>query len=167
MLLDKQKYANNSYREKLNIKKTLVVITHGAKQFTTSYLFSCLRANKVTCFSLFCQIEHIVLGKGPPGGSWHTMDPEILTLSLGSWMALPGLSYKARDGAEKRASAGNVARYYVEYAKTMNLEKNMLAGATAIDIRQTNNEGQYPITTYFSYSYLITNYYIYSYNCLI
>lgn len=90
-----------------------------------------------------------MLGKGPPGGSWHTMDPEILTLSLGSWMALPGLPYKARDGAEKRASAGNVARYYVEYARAMNLEKNMLSGVTATDIRPIDSEGEYV-----NYSYL-------------
>ncbi|KAF5281837.1 hypothetical protein FQA39_LY05051 [Lamprigera yunnana] len=69
------------------------------------------------------EIDHVVLGKGPPGGSWHEMDPNILTLSLGKWMALPGLTYKARDGCEKRASAGNVAKYYLQYVKEMQLEK--------------------------------------------
>lgn len=83
-----------------------------------------------------------MLGKGPPGGSWHAMDPEILTLSLGSWMALPGLPYKARDGAEKRASAGNVARYYVEYAREMGLEKHVQSEVTATNIRQLDNEGK-------------------------
>lgn len=39
------------------------------------------------------QIDHIVLGKGPPGGSWHRMDPNLRTLSLSTWMSLPGLDY--------------------------------------------------------------------------
>lgn len=39
------------------------------------------------------QIDHIVLGKGPPGGSWHRMDPNLRTLSLSGWMSLPGLDY--------------------------------------------------------------------------
>lgn len=69
------------------------------------------------------QIDHIVLGKGPPGGSWHKMDPNILTLSLGSWMALPGLPYPYRDNTERRAFACNVARYYNDYVTKMNLER--------------------------------------------
>lgn len=64
------------------------------------------------------------MGKGPPGGSWHRMDPQILTLSLGSWMALPGLKFGARDSSEKRAYASNVAKYYAEYAKKMGLSKH-------------------------------------------
>lgn len=34
-----------------------------------------------------------MLGHGPPGGSWHRMDPNLRTLSLSSWMSLPGLDY--------------------------------------------------------------------------
>lgn len=81
------------------------------------------------------EIDHVVLGKGPPGGSWHQMDPHILTLSLGSWMALPGLSYKARDGSEKRASAGNVARYYVQYMNEMKLKKYFKNGVCVTNIK--------------------------------
>ncbi|KAJ8928514.1 hypothetical protein NQ314_018930 [Rhamnusium bicolor] len=69
------------------------------------------------------EIEHIVLGKGPPGGSWHKMDPHILTLSLGSWMALPGLPFHPRDSGEKRAFASNVAKYYLQYTEHMQLNK--------------------------------------------
>lgn len=65
----------------------------------------------------------MVLGKGPPGGSWHRMDPHILTLSLGSWMALPGRPFTSRDSGEKRAFAKNVANYYVQYVDAMNLAK--------------------------------------------
>lgn len=35
----------------------------------------------------------MVLGSGPPGGSWHRMDPNLRTLSLSAWMSLPGLDY--------------------------------------------------------------------------
>lgn len=34
-----------------------------------------------------------MLGHGPPGGSWHRMDPNLRTLSLSSWMSLPGLDF--------------------------------------------------------------------------
>lgn len=36
-------------------------------------------------------IDHVSLGKGPPGGAWQFMDPNILTISLDRWMSLPGL----------------------------------------------------------------------------
>ncbi|KAK4886042.1 hypothetical protein RN001_002313 [Aquatica leii] len=84
------------------------------------------------------EIDHVVLGKGPPGGSWHEMDPNILTLSLGTWMALPGLPYKARDGSEKRASAGNVAKYYLQYVKEMQLDKYFRSGMSVTNITRLN-----------------------------
>lgn len=34
-----------------------------------------------------------MLGKGPPGGSWHRMDPNLRTLSLSAWMSLPGFDF--------------------------------------------------------------------------
>lgn len=34
-----------------------------------------------------------MIGKGLPGGTWHKMDPNVRTLSLASWMSLPGYSY--------------------------------------------------------------------------
>uniref|UniRef100_A0A182QJY1 FAD/NAD(P)-binding domain-containing protein n=1 Tax=Anopheles farauti TaxID=69004 RepID=A0A182QJY1_9DIPT len=39
------------------------------------------------------EIDHVVLGRGPPGGSWHRMDPNLRTLSLAAWMSLPGLPF--------------------------------------------------------------------------
>lgn len=79
-------------------------------------------ANYVLKTDVF-QIDHVVLGKGPPGGSWHKMDPNILTLSLGSWMSLPGLPYPFRDNTEHRAFAYNVARYYQDYVQKLGLAK--------------------------------------------
>ncbi|XP_008196611.2 oxidative stress-induced growth inhibitor 2-like [Tribolium castaneum] len=80
------------------------------------------------------EIDHVVLGKGPPGGSWHKMDPYILTLSLGTWMSLPGLPFHSRDSGEKRAFACNVANYYVQYVKEMNLSRYFINTATATNI---------------------------------
>ncbi|KAG8239768.1 hypothetical protein J437_LFUL019413 [Ladona fulva] len=85
------------------------------------------------------RVDHVVLGKGPPGGSWHSMNSSILTISLGSWMELPGLDFRTweletrsssggmsptgpRDAA--RASAASVAMYYQDYVRRMNLENN-------------------------------------------
>ncbi|XP_059607733.1 oxidative stress-induced growth inhibitor 1-like [Phlebotomus argentipes] len=39
------------------------------------------------------KIDHIVIGKGRAGGSWHRMDPNLRTLSLSAWMSLPGLDF--------------------------------------------------------------------------
>lgn len=44
-------------------------------------------------------IDHVVLGKGPPGGSWHRMDPNLRTLSLSTWMSLPGYDYRQWEEA--------------------------------------------------------------------
>lgn len=44
-------------------------------------------------------VDHVVLGKGPPGGSWHRMDPNLRTLSLSAWMSLPGLDYATWEAA--------------------------------------------------------------------
>ncbi|XP_046737818.1 oxidative stress-induced growth inhibitor 1-like [Diprion similis] len=38
--------------------------------------------------------DHVVLGKGAPGGAWQAMDPNVLTISLSRWMSLPGLDIK-------------------------------------------------------------------------
>ncbi|OAD57088.1 Oxidative stress-induced growth inhibitor 1, partial [Eufriesea mexicana] len=39
-------------------------------------------------------IDHVVLGKGPPGGSWQSIDPNVLTISLNRWMSLPDLDIR-------------------------------------------------------------------------
>ncbi|CAL7934720.1 unnamed protein product [Xylocopa violacea] len=39
-------------------------------------------------------IDHVVLGKGQPGGSWQSMDPNVLTISLNRWMSLPDLDIR-------------------------------------------------------------------------
>ncbi|KAL7016476.1 hypothetical protein ACKWTF_010035 [Chironomus riparius] len=39
------------------------------------------------------EIDHVVLGKGKAGGSWHRMDKNLRTLSLSTWMSLPNLNF--------------------------------------------------------------------------
>jgi hypothetical protein len=88
------------------------------------------------------QIDHVVLGKGQPGGTWKqfgnkdkekddgkttslSMDNNLLTVSLGAWMELPNLTLSQwKDvGADygKRITASLVAEYYQDYIKKMGL----------------------------------------------
>lgn len=59
------------------------------------------------------QIDHIVLGQGPAGGSWHKMDPNLRTLSLAGWMSLPKFSYGDWEAEQL-------------YKKNLLIEKNKL-----------------------------------------
>nr|XP_056710367.1 oxidative stress-induced growth inhibitor 2 [Euleptes europaea] len=75
-------------------------------------------------------VPHMVLGKGPPGGAWHSMEGSMLTISFGEWMELPG--YKFKDwAATKRRNVKcdrvlpeEIASYYKHYVKVMGLQKN-------------------------------------------
>ncbi|NXU01054.1 OSGI2 inhibitor, partial [Buphagus erythrorhynchus] len=75
-------------------------------------------------------IPHIVLGKGPPGGAWHSMEGSMLTISFGDWMELPGLSFKEwaaskrRNIKSDRVMPEEIACYYKHYVKVMGLQKN-------------------------------------------
>ncbi|XP_019342212.1 oxidative stress-induced growth inhibitor 2 isoform X2 [Alligator mississippiensis] len=75
-------------------------------------------------------IPHIVLGKGPPGGAWHTMEGSMLTISFGDWMELPGLKFKdwaaskRRNIKSDRVMPEEIACYYKQYVKVMGLQKN-------------------------------------------
>ncbi|KAG8201182.1 hypothetical protein JTE90_028837 [Oedothorax gibbosus] len=78
-------------------------------------------------------VDHIVLGKGYPGGSWQRMDSSTLTISLSSWMELPNVDIQEWDIArsrllstqsglrQKRATVGTVAEYYSSYVQTQGL----------------------------------------------
>ncbi|KAM3841656.1 oxidative stress-induced growth inhibitor 2 [Vipera latastei] len=75
-------------------------------------------------------IPHIVLGKGPPGGAWHSMEGSILTISFGNWMELPGYAFKDWAATKRRnikcdrVLPEEVANYYKHYVKIMGLQKN-------------------------------------------
>lgn len=64
------------------------------------------------------------------------MDGNILTISLGSWMELPGVDFRAWEAAgntgtssgptssrDSRASVSSVARYYYDYVHNQGLAK--------------------------------------------
>ena len=70
------------------------------------------------------------------------MDPHVLTLSLATWMELPGLPYRIRDGAEKRASARNVAEYYKEYVEEMNLKDHFRNGVIVTRIKELHSPSE-------------------------
>ncbi|CAG9762187.1 unnamed protein product [Ceutorhynchus assimilis] len=80
------------------------------------------------------EIDHVVLGRGPPGGSWHRIDPDVLTLSLGSWMALPGLPFPSCTTNEKRAYSRDVATYYENYVRHMGLDKYFINDTLATSV---------------------------------
>lgn len=72
-------------------------------------------------------VNHIVIGKGLPGGAWDKMDDcnETLTISLKNWMQLPGMSMKQwvteTNRSESRVSLSNVAKYYRDYVSQQGL----------------------------------------------
>ncbi|KAL0274747.1 UNVERIFIED_CONTAM: hypothetical protein PYX00_002799 [Menopon gallinae] len=73
-------------------------------------------------------MDHIVLGKGLPGGTWQGITDQVLTISPGRWMALPGLEFK--EYKFQRAPASAVASYYLEYIKKHDLSSKMAPNTT-------------------------------------
>lgn len=77
-------------------------------------------------------INHIVLGKGKPGGAWQKMDGTLQTLSLANWMELPSLPFKDwiinhyikedKEVYNNRASAADVKNYYTTFVKQNQLK---------------------------------------------
>ncbi|OXU25827.1 hypothetical protein TSAR_007015 [Trichomalopsis sarcophagae] len=102
-------------------------------------------------------VDHVVLGKGPPGGAWHTLDPNVLTISLNRWMSLPGLdlrdwesnlssqerkqklpyfSEKTGNGTKStRVPIGTVAAYYKDYVLKQGLEKYFRCGTVVTSVK--------------------------------
>ncbi|XP_050355855.1 oxidative stress-induced growth inhibitor 1-like [Nymphalis io] len=79
------------------------------------------------------QIEHIVLGKGPPGGAWPTFPGAVRTLSPAAWLALPP---HARIGprAASRLPARAVAAYCARYVHACRLQRYFRSGATVTHV---------------------------------
>lgn len=77
--------------------------------------------NKFWVFSF--KINHIVLGKGPAGGSWHRMDPNLRTLSLAAWMSLPGLDFKTWEAKKWSHQNGHTE---VEPTKTSSTQPSQV-----------------------------------------
>lgn len=91
------------------------------------------------------RIDHVVIGRALPGGSWQNMEQSALTLSLEPWMDMPGYKYKDwekdrhRERSQcpslKRASVGKVARYYREFVIAQNLDSNFRNHCVVTSVR--------------------------------
>ncbi|XP_041048359.1 oxidative stress-induced growth inhibitor 1-like [Carcharodon carcharias] len=101
-------------------------------------------------------IPHLVLGKGPLGGAWHSIEGSMFTLSLGDWMELPDLPFrdwmrvKRRCLRNDRAMTADVAHYYQHYAKAKGLRENFVCGTIVTSVRRvspsTSEENQEQMT---------------------
>lgn len=65
----------------------------------------------------------MVLGSGPPGGSWHRMDPNLRTLSLSAWMSLPGLDYNTWMAKQALDANNEIKNQTTCQARQMKLNK--------------------------------------------
>ncbi|MGH0168089.1 UNVERIFIED_CONTAM: hypothetical protein FKN15_053851, partial [Acipenser sinensis] len=86
-------------------------------------------------------IPHLVLGKGPPGGAWHSIEGSMFTLSLGDWMELPGLHFrdwmrrKRRNLRNDRATTRDIAQYYEHYVKVLGLQQRFVCGTVVTSVK--------------------------------
>lgn len=96
-------------------------------------------------------LDHVVIGSGLPGGSWQRMDGGILTISLGSWMELPDLTFKEWDSSkpqspqgspncQNRVSVQRVAQYYRDYVNLKHLQRYFRNFASVQSVRPCNSE---------------------------
>jgi len=99
------------------------------------------------------KVDHVVLGRGKPGGIWQTLDQSLLTVSLGGWMELPSLPMDEwrRLTATKeplpelktrRTSAGTLARYYPDYVRLMGLSESFVENTVVTSVRQLHGEAE-------------------------
>ncbi|XP_075225208.1 oxidative stress-induced growth inhibitor 1-like isoform X2 [Lycorma delicatula] len=94
------------------------------------------------------RIDHVVLGKGLPGGAWQTMDSNVLTISLNTWMELPGLTWfewesKFRGVANpnaRRVSVAEVAAYYSDYLRINNISRHFRSGVVVTAVHQLDGK---------------------------
>lgn len=104
--------------------------------------------------------KHIVLGNGPPGGTWHRMSYSQYSLSLDYWLELPGYPFKTwqeehkytnevngcscnlpkltrEEGVhENRILPNHVAQYYSDYVKRMKLDINFMNNVTVTCVKR-------------------------------
>ncbi|XP_011165624.1 oxidative stress-induced growth inhibitor 1 [Solenopsis invicta] len=113
-------------------------------------------------------VDHVVLGKGQPGGAWQSMDPNVLTISLSRWMSLPDLDLRHWEKlveveqlqksvlttennvyarleklsvckASSRVSVGTVAAYYKDYVRRKGLKQYFRCGTTVTSVRPNSD----------------------------
>lgn len=103
-------------------------------------------------------VKHLVLGSGPPGGSWHNMQGSQLTLSLNNWLELPGCDFQdwlrahrsstvrkpcslvtngvKSDGySYDRATTSHIAEYYKDFVNNTNIASNFWNDAKVMSVK--------------------------------
>jgi len=95
------------------------------------------------------KVDHVVLGRGKPGGVWQTLDGNLKTVSLGAWMQLPNLSmpeWEEHNTAlvNRRTSVSNVAQYYMDYVDIMGLTQNFRSNTVVTRVKQIDINGFQP-----------------------
>ncbi|XP_055385768.1 oxidative stress-induced growth inhibitor 2-like [Condylostylus longicornis] len=84
-------------------------------------------------------IDHVVLGKGPPGGTWHRMDPNLRTLSLAAWMSLPGLNY---NDWEEQKQQQEQQQEHIEDIENPNNSNNLFKTIIKNSLQKSDNQKQ-------------------------
>ncbi|XP_034825852.1 oxidative stress-induced growth inhibitor 1-like [Maniola hyperantus] len=79
------------------------------------------------------QIDHVVLGKGPPGGAWHTFPGGVRTLSPGAWLSLPPHA-GVGDKTTGRVPARAVAAYCRRYVQACKLQRYFRCGVAVTSV---------------------------------
>lgn len=104
--------------------------------------------------------KHLVLGLGPPGGTWHRMAYSQYSLSLDYWLELPGFPFSVwleehnqrcqangsacnlpklerEEGVhENRVLPNHVALYYSDYVKRMKLDSNFMNNVKVTSVQR-------------------------------
>ncbi|XP_052248107.1 oxidative stress-induced growth inhibitor 2-like isoform X1 [Dreissena polymorpha] len=94
-------------------------------------------------------VEHMVLGKSKPGGSWQAMEGSMQTLSLSSWMELPNLPFqkwlKSNHSSDRRketngdrATISDVCNYYTHFVNKMNIQNNFYNGYVVTSVKKVH-----------------------------
>lgn len=94
--------------------------------------------------------RHVVLGKGPPGGVWQTLEGNLKTVSLGAWMQLPSSSTELINSHDhqildehqpRRLDVTSVAQYYTEYVQINQLSQNFRNNTVVTKVRRVDPTG--------------------------
>jgi thioredoxin reductase len=88
-------------------------------------------------------VEHVAVGRGPAGGCWQSLEGSVQTVSLGSWMELPGLrlaqTLSSNEAGGNRVKVSDVASYYQEYIRRMNLGAHFRNHAVITSVREVSD----------------------------
>ncbi|CAG9793114.1 unnamed protein product [Diatraea saccharalis] len=82
------------------------------------------------------QIDHVVLGRGPAGGAWHTLPGSVRTLSPAAWLSLPPHGAAAGAAGGARLCAAAVAAYCRRYVRVCNINRYFRTGVVVSSVRR-------------------------------